>query len=373
MTDMIDSNHYQVATIYPLGTAPKLNFPKWVKSLFNLASNLGKVSFGNFGLLWTVVSDAQWAALPGNTDNAGVVVVRPGLPALIPITAGMTPQIQAATKANNDNAIIAHAEWCKLNNAITLSLNPTIRETMVNEETGLDLYTLAEIVANVTRDYGTLTPADVRNLIGQLDAPLDNDSVHEWEKFTQQHRTIYSVLARNQNVFPAVLKLSKLEENTAAFPVIKLAWDAYKNEYPAVHQQAFDSGPAAGGIIGIVPFIKGRLENATEVTTGDLGYAGSATKTHGAPAATQGQLDAAYARGLRDGKAFSNAGGGKALKYDKYCWLHGYKCNHHGTHTNPALACRHMNVTNRAKYTDAQRSATTHDTGGPIEGNRKNE
>ena len=97
MTDMIDSNHYQVATIYPLGTAPKLNFPKWVKSLFNLASNLGKVSFGNFGLLWTVVSDAQWAALPGNTDNAGVVVVRPGLPALIPITAGMTSQIQAAT------------------------------------------------------------------------------------------------------------------------------------------------------------------------------------------------------------------------------------------------------------------------------------
>ena len=156
-----------VEILTTLDNDPHVTFFSWEMDVQDVASSMAK-SIHPLGLLSEVLTDAQWAAYPGNatTDQAGNIQIaaRYQLSVYVEIHAGMNNIDLYVAKASNDR----HQQWIDsreaLKRAILKSLGKVIRQVIQENKVRFQLMTVLDIMAKVRQRYGKMEKDTRANL-----------------------------------------------------------------------------------------------------------------------------------------------------------------------------------------------------------------
>ena len=142
---------------------PHVTFFSWESDVQDIASGMAK-SIHQHGLLSEILTDAQWAAYPGNStiDHAGNIQIaaRYQPPGYVDIHAGMNNIEVYVTKASNDKLQLWIDSREALKRAILKSLGRVVRQVIKASKVRFQLMSVSDIMARVRQRYGTMEKND---------------------------------------------------------------------------------------------------------------------------------------------------------------------------------------------------------------------
>lgn len=310
-----------------LATNPHEAYPRWLLEVCQAASETLSADF-NYGLLGLIVTNAQWAALPGNT----VIDPVTGIAAIANVPDPQEPGILANNAAAGASQV--HREQSEaarrfrmgkavLLKAILDSLGPQLRRSITSRIHNIIILTIPEIMAEMTLRFGVFSATDVAAYTALLATPLTSGDKCDFETFSTTFLDNIAVLGRANQPISAYEQMAKFESATSAQPAVAHAIQSYRDHEPTLALQS---------LANMIPFITARLSN---LPSASLGYAAAAI-------ATTNRLAIRGGRGGRGGR-----GQGPTTFY---CFHHGTNRSHHGascnfmrsspTHTNEMIAAR---------------------------------
>ncbi len=163
---------------------PHVTFFSWESDVQDVASGMTK-SIHQHGLLSEVLTDAQWAAYPGNSviDQAGDIQIagRYQPPAYLDIHAGMNSIDLYVANASNVKLQLWIDSREALKRAILKSSGRVVRQVIKASKVRFQLMTVAEIMAKVRQRYGKMeknTRANLKERMLTLLSTADDLDTH---------------------------------------------------------------------------------------------------------------------------------------------------------------------------------------------------
>ena len=322
------------STLFNLRTAPgnpRLNFPKYRKSLIQVSVNKGQYHH-QLGLSGDVLPNGPWTAV-----NGGVVTPRPTN--IRPIfNAGAPAAAMAIYNQDLKDYNKVLLDLSILRDNIILSLPEYIIRTLEDPEIGIALVTSAQIIEAAYKEFSMIHMNDIDEARLKLEDPIEDAFDVHLAKYMES----CVFLAANQATVSPVEMIRTLTISIKNLPVLH-AWALRFNEFYAL--------PIDRTSANFVSHLRTGVRN---LTSEEAGYAHALQRSDIKPAPNPNPRKRA-GRGGRGGR------GDTVTPYvkvyvdpsfippvgSKYCWFHGYK-GHNGTE------CRN------AELTSAQKNAKTH-------------
>ena len=345
---------------------PHQTYPGFFKALYLMARNQGTAFLPANGCIHFILPDDMWWALPGNTAFVQGV---PGVPGIAAIPAGggnpavpaipaiaqipdipATPRPMTTLEAINPGANqqgqrdlvrannLQHVELTtvqqNLRAAILTAIGPIIQARLVTDEvTGNIDRDTWDIIDLLREWYGTLSPADVNDLLSHLEQPIADDEADTFIAFYQHFRQLAAQVDNAGAPLSEFYKLQKLTTACAAQPYIMEAIKDYNNANPLIANQH---------IAGAAAFITQRLNNKPAGgTSQSQGYWATPVAPKPPQRTEGGRHNTPTGKGT-GGKGRGAGGGGRGPSQGPYyCYLHGTNTTHPG-YINDTFCCRSM-------------------------------
>lgn len=322
-----------------LSVNPHEAYPRWLLEVCQVASETLSADY-NYGLLGLIITNAQWAALPGNTviDPVTLVAVVRDIPD--PQDPGVLANNAAAGASQVHRELAEAARRFRAGKAILVkaildSLGPQLRRSITSRIHNIIILTIPEIMAEMTTRFGVFSAADVAAYTALLAIPLSSGDKCEFETFSTRFIDNIAVLERANQPVSAYEQMWKFESATSTQPSVAHAIQSYRDNVPTLSLQS---------LTDMIPYISARLSN---LPSASLGYASAAVST----THRQGSVSGGRGRG-----GYVSRGDRSSARF--YCFHHGSNHSHHGSeckfmksspvHTDTMIAARNSSTGGKA-------------------------
>ena len=298
-----------------------------------------------YGAMGFLLSDEDWAALPGNTDDNGVILPPPEVPQLIP------PPQPSDGSAGDDRRYTQEYKERTLGleaRKEILEVRRIFKELLLNPKVVGAAHSVA-VGAGDTLEKIAETPKIIfkrlKTHLGTPDAqtfeiwravyrnPADQIDVSEW---IRQDRLAHTRLSAHGEQLSDAQRLTAFRTCYKNVPAVMTCWADYCKATPVLAEQNF---------INAITYVEAQEPNIrAALTRTQVGYPISPLAAVTVPASTldaplagaalrytQAQLDQAVADALARGRQSHPR---------LYCWLHGYNQSHAGATCRQIMAGR---------------------------------
>ena len=336
---------------YDLLSHPRTNFAAWQSQQRELWGSAYRL-YSDTGLEGFLVTDEQWAAIPGNTITTEAIDDEP---AVVTIAARpqfeTLPQLQlnatAAVTANYDRTLkqqkLMREQYDILKKNLISTINPHDLAVLRHPQHALLHVTAKAIFAHIIVLHGTLDNADYVQLLGTLNNTMTaTDTV---SSIVATHRLVHQQLAAAQQPINNYQQCFYFKAATAHNIQVVKAINSYLVSVPAIAQQTFDA---------LTTYVVQQTPNFIP-TAASMGYTATATAVTTEDAilaspAFAALLQRAIQLALPTGQRSAPSGTQKPPTH--YCYHHGHNTSHHGTTCTVMLA-------NPERYLPSHLAATT--------------
>ena len=335
---------------------PRLVYRKVRARMLYEASALCNDITQNRGLVFFLLSEAQWRGLPGNTtqDANGNDVFAVGYDVLNPIpipannVSAIAVKVYDITTTNQRDVLKALANFTR-KTVNTLASDDI--SLLSDPDLGMMNVTLREMFAHLENKYGVLNQSDFNLIFERLEtakAPTQDYSV-----LAELHRDLHSLLAGAGQVSTEYNKTKYLADALKHDPAGLYAIEIFYRSFPAIPDRLF---------VDLVEIIN--LHAPTFIATNStLGYSNAMATTASAlaapiDAAGHAQIIAKHQKELaalnkKNGVAPRSRPSSKSAG-NKYCYIHGYQKSHIGAD------CNVLKANAQKQYTAQHLAATDH-------------
>jgi len=333
-----------------LGFEPNLKVtPRLVYRLFR-ASVIAELSescseiIDQYGLLFFMLSDDQWAALPGITTlDGGNDVIAPGYDIIAPLVQPANNNALALElyKNQRDERKVVKKAIKDVTRKFVNSLPADDISILSDREGmfGMMNVTLQQLFAHTEQKYATLNQADFDHIFEELQKPKSPSQ--DYTALAEKHRGLHLLLAAAHQVSTEYSKTKYFMQALKEDPAGIYATEIYVRAYPAIPDRTFDD---------LVDITIVHAPNYV-ATTASLGYNNAMMASHTASAnaaaiptdeASLAALISLHQKNLsamrrKNGNA-STAGPRNQRSQQtptttapKYCHKHGYQHSHLGS------------------------------------------
>jgi len=367
----MSSTPKNVDILTTLENDPHVTFFSWEMDVHDVAASMAK-SIHPHGLLSEVLTDAQWAAYPGNStiDQAGNILIadRYQLPADVDIHGGMNNIDLYVAKASNDRLQLWIDSREVLKRAILKSLGRVVRQVIKESKVRFQLMTVLEIMTKVRQRYGKMekdTRANLRERMHTLLPTADDLDTH-----ISNLQEMFDVSETAGFPLDSYRQVETFRDTVCAHPTIVKVLEKFDFDYPDAKTVTF--AQITGYLILHLPNVKHAQMAATRATANlaaSTAYSTLEVESQRLRAAID-KLKRKRNGGKQDnnknkqkkqnGKQNGEKRDDKKRSADeptknlKYCYGHGFQ------HSHISSDCKMLAADTR-KYTAAMRRATAPD------------
>lgn len=303
-----------------------------------------------YGALGFLLSDEDWAALPGITVN-GVVAVKPTVPPIPVQPAPSDGSAQDDRRYDRERKDTTRLEGIR---AEVTSICRCMKQLLLNPDLGGAAHSVAVGSGDQFTKINEGPSAPFARLKEHLGTP-DQDTFNIWSavyRTPAEHLPVSEWMRQDDHantlLTPHGHQLSDIQRMTAfqrcykLSPKVMKCWDDYCTSTPALKDRT---------LVDAFAYIRGQEPNIQQVMKpSDIGFSAPPSAVTGgvndSPLAvvateqtyTQAQMDQAVA----DALARVNPG-----KSTRYCWLHGYQLSHSGRECKGIVAGKSLRAPNR--------------------------
>lgn len=326
------------------------NFLEWRSSIIEAYGQSCNIYYRH-GLLGYLLTDADWALLPGNTiteepvDNLPAVVIiaaRPTLPEFTPLAAAATTAQQSAWDRNTKILKYTRENYDTLKLRLITSVSADDIAILRNPTTAFLHVTPQAIMAHIATLHGTLDNNDYAQLILTLSTAMTTaDTI---SGIVARHRHIHDQFRNSNQTLSEYQKCTYFKNAIIQHQHMRSAYESYVIGTPLIGNQNF---------LTLTTHVITQAPNYT-ATAAEMGYAANVT-----PTAPEYFQSAAFAALLTKTVQHAIAPPAIQKKADSgnkkpthYCYFHGHNNTHSGSNCFKMLG-------DNTVYTDAHLNATT--------------
>ena len=336
---------------------PRLVWRKLRARILYEASTLCNDITNNRGLLFFVLSQAEWRALPGNTtqDVAGndVYVAGYDVVTVIPVPANNASAITVKVydiSTTNQREVLRSLAQLTRKTVNTLASDDI--SFLSDPDYGMINVVMRDLFAHMANKYGVLNQSDFNLIFEKLDTV--KTPTQDFSVLAELHRDLHGLLASAGQVSTEYLKTKYLADALKHDPAGLYAIEIFYRSFPAIPDRTFED------LVEILT-----LHAPTFIATNStLGYSNAMATTASAlaaplmDAAGHAQIIAKHQKELaalnkKNGVAPRPRSSPKTTGH-KYCYVHGYQKSHIGAD------CNVLKANAQKQYTAQHLAATDH-------------
>ena len=335
---------------------PRLVYRKVRARMLYEASALCNDITQNRGLVFFLLSEAQWRGLPGNTtqDAAGNDVYAVGYDVLNPIPIPANNASAIAVKVYDINTTNQREVLKALANFTRKTINTLASDDisfLSDPDLGMMNVVLRDMFAHMENKYGVLNQSDFNLIFERLETV--KSPTQDYSVLAELHRDLHSLLAGAGQISTEYNKTKYLADALKHDPAGQYAIEIFYRSFPAIPDRLFED------LVGII-----NLHAPTFIITNStLGYSNAMSTTASAlaaplDAAGHAQLIAKHQKELaalnkKNGVVPRPRSSPKPAGH-KYCYIHGYQKSHSGAD------CNVLKANAQKQYTAQHLAATDH-------------
>lgn len=309
-------------------------FPSFCKSVYDALEHMGS---RDYGLLGYVLSEKEWLELPNN-DAAFIPAPHPG---------NAPPSQPASPWQEWQYRKQCYDAEKKLLNTATANFVRALDEhaklVVEGAENTIRGKTLAQMLAALNTEYGTMTKHDLLQLLNDLQEPFERGQ--DILPYLLRHSKGHRIAAENGQALPEMTKISTLIAGLTPCGLFESCINAFNTAYPALQQQSYQNLQNNVGAYA--------QNQIFPQTTGSEGYAAAVMHREARTAnVSDAHLEEIISKLLV--KLLPPTNTPRQPREKKYCWTHGVQY----THSSPECKFPHHDHDTTATFNDRKGGRT---------------
>jgi hypothetical protein len=230
-----------VEILTTLDENPQVSYFPWRLDVHDTAAGMAKSIHPN-GLLSSILTDAEWAAYPGNAtlDGNGQIQVadRYQVPAYIEINNNMTNVELYVAKASNDR----RQGWIDaeetLKRAVKQSLGPVVHQNIRDSTVRFQRLSVADIITRVSNKYGRMEKDTKHSLKERMLTMLQ--TMDGLDTHISNLRELFDISTTAGFLMDEDRKVEIFRETVCAHALIVKVFESFDLEFPDSQQVTFE-------------------------------------------------------------------------------------------------------------------------------------